>query len=77
MIVPAIDPERDGYCHPAQSKRTKCACGVTCRLWGGGYDTVCRCGRVHRKAPGSAFESTGAQPVRPGGRHGCPGVEQR
>jgi hypothetical protein len=74
LDVPAINPERDGYCHPAQAKRTKCVCGATCRLHATTPASRCSCGRVHRKAPGAAFASTGAQPVRAGGRDGCPGM---
>lgn len=70
--VGEIDPKRCGWCHPAQSKRTKCACGNVVTLCKAG--TQCSCGRVHRKDPTrSAFGSTGLQPVRPGGRGGCPG----
>jgi hypothetical protein len=71
MDVPAIDPAL-GYCHPRQSKRTRCACGAVVVL--GRDGTVCGCGRVHVKEPGAAFGSTGLQPVRAGGRRGCPGV---
>ena len=75
QVVPEIKPERDGYCHPAQAKRTKCACGEVVRFWGEcGPAYRCSCGRVHVKAPGPAFDATGAQPVRPGGKKGCPGV---
>lgn len=69
MDVPEIDTA-DGYCHPQQSKRTKCQCGKIVKLCGAG--NRCTCGRLHRKAPGAAFASTGAQAVRPGGRSGCP-----
>lgn len=72
MIVAELDPVRDGYCHPSQSKRTKCACGLTLEMHTA--NTRCRCGRIHRKNPyRSAFAETGPQPVRPGGRGGCPG----
>ena len=70
-----IRSEIVGYCHPAQSKRTKCVCGATCRLVFVG--TVCDCGRIHRRQPGvSAFARTGykGQATRPGGTLGCPGV---
>lgn len=69
--VGEIDP-RVGWCHPQQSKRTKCRCGRVVQL--GKRGSGCTCGRSHIKAPGAAFASTGAQPVRPGGRKGCPGV---
>ena len=73
LEVGEIDPMA-GWCHPAQAKRTLCACGRVLEL-----PTVaerCECGRIHRKEPGvSAFAETGHQPVRPGGRHGCPGCE--
>lgn len=67
------------YCHPPQSKRTKCVCGLTISLVHGGESrTLCKCGRVHQKAPGPAFQSMRASYgiwQRPGGRKGCPGVE--
>ena len=76
-----IDPQRDGYCHPPQAKRTKCACGRTVEFFSvldhGTNATRCACGRVHVKAPGSAFERAIGQPVRPGGRQGCPGTYTR
>lgn len=75
QTVAAIDPSRTGYCHPAQAKRTKCACGKTIALArGGGAGIRCDCGRVHYKRPGSSFGGNHRQPVRPGGRAGCPGV---
>jgi hypothetical protein len=73
LDVAEIDAARVGYCHPQQSKRTKCRCGKVVQL--GKTGSGCTCGRVHRKAPGAAFASTGAQAVRPGGRAGCPGVK--
>lgn len=73
LDVAEINPAREGYCHPQQSKRTKCRCGKVVQL-SGTAGSGCTCGRVHIKAPGAAFASTGAQPVRPGGRAGCPGV---
>lgn len=79
-IVPAIDPARVGYCHPAQAKRTKCACGAVIELGRHGdgvYAVRCECGRLHRKDPNrSAFADTGRQPVRPGGAKGCPGCQE-
>lgn len=74
--------EADGaYCHPPQSKRTKCLCGETVELktvMAHPYSTRCRnCGRVHVKEPGPAFRSmrdSGGVLKRPGGRNGCPGV---
>jgi hypothetical protein len=77
-ITHAIDEGGD-YCHPRQSKRTKCVCGNTVTLVrGGGAGTLCKCGRVHRKEPGSSFGSmreSGGIWKRPGGRRGCPGVK--
>ncbi len=77
--VPVKDGEilpRQGYCHPAQSKRTKCACGAVVQLHR--VDTSCKCGRWHCKEPGvSAFARQTFQPCRAGGRKGCPGTEMR
>jgi hypothetical protein len=74
-IVGEINPRKVGYCHPAQSKRTKCACGETLEMHT--VATRCGCGRVHRKDPfRSAFADTGPQPVRPGGKNGCPGCPE-
>lgn len=73
MRVGEIDPA-NGWCHPAQAKRTKCACGATVQMRA--VSVRCDCGRRHVRAPGAAFASTGAQPVRPGGKAGCPGVRE-
>lgn len=72
------------WCHPTHAQRTKCACGLVMDLGGavGAVARQCKCGRVHSKAPGSAFQkgnhvghhgglSTGK---RAGGRKGCPGL---
>ena len=73
MKAGKIDPSRDGFCHPPQAKRTKCACGKTQRLWS--VETVCDCGRVHVREPGaSAFRRGLLRPTRAGGKAGCPGV---
>lgn len=72
MKLLPLDPAKDGHCHPAQAKRTKCACGKTCRL--PTQATRCECGRVHRKDKSvSAFANTRLQSLRPGGKQGCPG----
>ncbi len=77
LDVSEINPAKSGYCHPAQAKRTKCACGAIMNFFPMRRWRRCECGRVHIKAPGASFGSTGAQPVRPGGKAGCPGCEER
>ncbi len=72
------------FCHPQQSKRTKCVCGHVLTLAGAYGDTVavCKCGRKHRKKSGSPFFSGPMGPdgrglfLRPGGKAGCPGLDE-
>ena len=69
------------WCHPPQAQRTKCVCGQVLGLRGayGENVRVCKCGRKHRKAPGSAFQDvikSGGFQSRPGGAAGCPGLDR-
>ncbi len=69
------------WCHPQQAQRTKCVCGRVLGLAGayGEYVRVCKCGRKHKKAPGSAFQGLGKPGGgfhRPGGAAGCPGLNR-